>query len=314
MEKDFFNDETKKQISKAIKTGNYEEILRICDIYGASDYENLDEELQGKAYFSLAQIFSHNKRTNNLEQEIIDYFDIKKDINAAIVCYWKSATLKNEKALGRLFNIYFFPEEGVQDYEKAMQVANYGITNFNDAYCYFKLGTMYYQGFGVKKNYVKARELFEKSAEQLPNLGGYELGVMYENGSGGVEVDYEKAFYYYLDAADFGDELAAFKCGAIYSGFYGKTKFADVEPSPYLAKAYFNDYLTKSKEHRRDHATFAVGRMEFENGEQKERVDGIKKIIRTAKRGEKDAKKYLKENTEFGDITEEKPVDLSFLK
>lgn len=314
MEKDFLNEETKKQIEEAIETGNYEKILKICDIYGASDYENLDAELQGKAYFSLAQIFSHNKRTNDLEQNIIDYFDIKKDINAAVICYWKAATLGNKNAIGRLFNIYFYPEEGKQDYGKAIQVANYGIKNFDDIYCYFKLGTLYYQGIGVKKSYVKAREYFEKSAEKMPNLGGYELGVMYENGSGGVNVDYDKSFYYYLEAADYGDELASFKCGAIYSGYYGKTKFADIEPNPDLAKTYFNDYLRKSKEFRRNQALFAVGQIEYEAEDQKKKIDGIKKIIRTAKRGQKDAKKYLKENTEFGDITEEKPVDLSFLK
>src|SRR5690625_7781572 len=46
------------------------------------------------------------------------------------------------------------------------------------------LGSMYYNGLGVRQDYIKARQLYEKAVEQGDALAQYNLGSMYYNGLG----------------------------------------------------------------------------------------------------------------------------------
>ena len=77
------------------------------------------------------------------------------------------------------------------------------------------LASLYYQGYGVKKDLSKSVELFTESA----NLGVREsqanLGLMYQKGDG-VEINMEKAIHYYEKAAKQGDLQSAFNLGQIY--------------------------------------------------------------------------------------------------
>ena len=64
---------------------------------------------------------------------------------------------------------------------------------------------MYYQGEGVKQNYSKAREWFEKAAKQGHARAQFNLGFMYANGSG-VEQSDSLAMRWYGRAAAQGDD------------------------------------------------------------------------------------------------------------
>ena len=67
----------------------------------------------------------------------------------------------------------------------------------------FALGTMYYLGTGVEKNYAEAVKWYRKSAEH-GNFNAMELlGSMFEQGKG-VEQDYEEAVKWYKKAAEKG--------------------------------------------------------------------------------------------------------------
>ncbi len=62
---------------------------------------------------------------------------------------------------------------------------------------------MYYLGQGVKRNYKKAAELFQKSSKQGNIEAQYNLGNMYVYGRG-VKQDRIKAYQYWMKAAKMG--------------------------------------------------------------------------------------------------------------
>lgn len=69
------------------------------------------------------------------------------------------------------------------------------------------LGTMYFNGEGVKQDYAEALKWFQKAAGQgIPNAQ-FNVGVMYYKGLG-VKQDTQKALEWLQKAADQGDEGA----------------------------------------------------------------------------------------------------------
>ena len=76
------------------------------------------------------------------------------------------------------------------------------------------LGSMYYNGDGVKQDYSKAGEWYEKAAKQEDAIAQYNLGRMYQNGQG-VEQSDSNAIRWYAKAAAQGDEDAQVAINAI---------------------------------------------------------------------------------------------------
>jgi TPR repeat protein len=77
-----------------------------------------------------------------------------------------------------------------------------------DASAQYSLGTMYYKGEGVPKDYQKAGKWFQKAAEQEDAKAQYNLGVMYFKGKS-VQQDYVQAHMWFNLAATNGLEDAA---------------------------------------------------------------------------------------------------------
>lgn len=79
----------------------------------------------------------------------------------------------------------------------------------------FNLGTMYYDGKGVQKDYIKAVELYQKACDggdaDVCNI----LGIMYGNGKG-VKQDSAKAVELYQKACDGGNANGCSNLGAMY--------------------------------------------------------------------------------------------------
>ena len=84
-----------------------------------------------------------------------------------------------------------------------------------DADAQFNLGSMYYQGEGVPKDYKQAYAWFTKAAEQGDAGAQFNLGFMYNKGEG-VPKDYKQAIYWYTKAAEQGDDEAQFNLGLMY--------------------------------------------------------------------------------------------------
>ena len=78
------------------------------------------------------------------------------------------------------------------------------ILEYNKCLAYFNIAYAYFWGIGVDRDYQKAREYYEKTAENL-NFGNpyslYYLGEIYFHGLG-VDKDYQKAIEYYQRAVD----------------------------------------------------------------------------------------------------------------
>ena len=75
-----------------------------------------------------------------------------------------------------------------------------------DASAQFALGVMYVNGEGVRQDYVKAREWYEKAAAQGNARAQLALGVMYVNGYG-VRQDNVKAREWFGKACDNGSQI-----------------------------------------------------------------------------------------------------------
>lgn len=84
-----------------------------------------------------------------------------------------------------------------KDYEKVIYWYQREIEDGLDYYC--ELGEMYFKGWGVAEDFVKARELFEKADEDNFRAKAY-LGVIYRDGLG-VESELMKAKDYLMTAA-----------------------------------------------------------------------------------------------------------------
>lgn len=79
----------------------------------------------------------------------------------------------------------------------------------------YNIGINYYDGKGVKKDYIEAARWFRRSAEQGFPFAERQLGRMYYEGEG-VEKNNEEAFKWYNKAAEHGDASAQGLLGLMY--------------------------------------------------------------------------------------------------
>lgn len=82
------------------------------------------------------------------------------------------------------------------------------------------LGTLYFKGLGVNRDFDQSFKWYEAAAKQ-GNAGAFSnLGFMYQHGAG-VPQDYNKAVYYYKKAADEQDPEGTNNLGFMYARGYG---------------------------------------------------------------------------------------------
>jgi TPR repeat protein len=72
----------------------------------------------------------------------------------------------------------------------------------NYAKAHVGVGNCYLLGAGIEKNLKKAVECFQKAAQQNVKESFYSLGVCFEYGGSGIDIDEKKALEYYKIAAD----------------------------------------------------------------------------------------------------------------
>ncbi|MCT7525479.1 sel1 repeat family protein [Aliarcobacter cryaerophilus] len=98
-------------------------------------------------------------------------------------------------------------DEGVVAYKKGDYKAGLVIfedlASKNDAIAQYYLGIMYDNGFGVKQDYLKAKEWYEKVAAKGMPKAHYNLGIMYYNGFG-VKQNYLKSKEWFIKACNGG--------------------------------------------------------------------------------------------------------------
>ena len=88
---------------------------------------------------------------------------------------------------------------------------------------FHKLGLLYYYGNGVKSDHKIAFNYFSKSAAEGYALSQHNVGLLLEAGEG-VEHDLEKAYEFFLRAANQGHADSQYSLGEIYRKGLGKQK------------------------------------------------------------------------------------------
>lgn len=131
------------------------------------------------------------------------------------------ALFKKALALGwadACFDMYLhYSEEGTEpDSQKALECLKQGV-RYGSSQCQAQLGACYASGIEgiVKKDFVKAFQLYQMSAKQNDIDGMALLGVCYYYGQG-TKKDYSKAFYWLRMAAESDDAQAQYLVGCCY--------------------------------------------------------------------------------------------------
>ena len=116
-------------------------------------------------------------------------------------------------SLGLVLTISFGTtlDEGVVAYKKGDYKAGLVIfedlASKNDAIAQYYLGKMYANGFGVKKDYLKAKYWYEKAAAKGFAEAQNSLGVLYDYGYG-VKQDRKIAKKWFNKACNAGSDMA----------------------------------------------------------------------------------------------------------
>jgi|HubBroStandDraft_1064217.scaffolds.fasta_scaffold120243_2 hypothetical protein len=152
-----------------------------------------------------------------------------------------------------------------------------------DAKSQFELGSMYYYGKGVPKDYVEAVRWYRKSAEQGDADAQYSLSYMYHDGKGLPQNDSEAASWC-RRAAEQGNARAQDALGIIYRRGLGVP--------PDFAEAV--RWYRKSAEQRYPQAQYDLGYMYYYGyGAQRDRVQAHDLFQEAAAQGNEDAKRAL---------------------
>lgn len=80
----------------------------------------------------------------------------------------------------------------------------------------YNLGVIYNRGYGVPRNYDKARKWYKKAASQGYAKAAHNLGVLYQKGHG-VPVNHERAAYWFKKAAKLGEPAAQNNLAVMYA-------------------------------------------------------------------------------------------------
>lgn len=92
-----------------------------------------------------------------------------------------------------------------------------------DHYAQYRLGWIYYEGYGVPADPMNALFWFEKSADQGDPYAQYQLGEIYQFGDN-VSIDLDKAFEWYEKAAKQSNDYAQWRLGDMYYNGIGVTQ------------------------------------------------------------------------------------------
>ena len=241
---------------KAADKGNAEAYYYLGDCYerGYGLKQNHEEAAK---WFEKAVEKGNVDAMKALARQAIDH----KNAAEAINWYEKAADLgdtESMRMLGEIFsnlhkwlwitfedilkkNEYYDIDKAMEWYKKA--------ADLGDADAMLTIGTKYYLGEGVGKDFSKASEWFEKIGElddeyELPRPLGYTYKDYYLNKIGNLferEHDYVKAMEWYKKAADFGNVSAMKDIGRIYLNGEGVRKNIE-EGIRWCEKAWETDH------------------------------------------------------------------------
>ncbi len=196
-----------------------------------------EDESLGKAYLDTAVSRGHEPSNFYLGLCYLNGYGCRTDTTMAISYLEKAADNEHIRAINVLGDIY--REQGelknaVLYYEKAVTLGSL------EGYC--NLGYCYQEGLGVVLNSQKAYEMYKFAADHEYNRGYRMVASCYMNGIY-VEQSMAEALNWLTKAAENGDVMAMYYCGAILEeGEEGVT------PNPKKAREWYKKAATAGYE------------------------------------------------------------------
>ena len=155
---------------------------------------------------------------NDFKQNEYNYNTIGiQNIPEIVKMYEKSAKLGNIDAMNYIGSAYYWGNGVPKNYYKAVEFYTKAAKNGNVTSMY-NLGHCYLFGNGIKKDYFKAVYWFKKAAHSGNTSAMYNLGHCYKYGKG-ISKDYFKAAIWNMKAAELGNTFAMNEIGNCY--FFG---------------------------------------------------------------------------------------------
>lgn len=146
------------------------------------------------------------------------------------------------------------------------------------------VGSFYERGFGIGRNFGKAKEWYTKAADAGSATGIYNVGVCHEIGMG-TEVNVAKAIEYYDKADKAGFAPAAFKLFTMYAAGTGMPK-DEAKAAQFLKKASDAGDANAM-------GVYGVSLLYGQNGVKKDGAAAIKTLQKSAETGNLESAKNL---------------------
>lgn len=166
--------------------------------------------------------------------------DVKESINLNEL--EEKANLNDEASQRKLGSMYYYGKGVDKDYTKAFQWYEKSALQGNSD-SQNMLGIMYRFGFGIEKDINKSIEYYTKAIEQENHFAMNNLGHLYLFGDEKVDKNYKKAFDLYIKAEQLGNTSAMHALGIIYENGYGVDKNSKIALNWY-EKAYQKGHVT----------------------------------------------------------------------
>ena len=130
--------------------------------------------------------------------------------------FLKAAEEGSAEAMVSIGTAYYKGEIVARDYAKALEWFNKAV-EADSAKAMGWFGRMYHRGEGVEQDYAKAIQWFRKAEEKGSSEATVALGAIYYKGGGGIEKNYTKALDYFNKGAEAGLPKAMVWLGNMYS-------------------------------------------------------------------------------------------------
>ena len=212
--------DTVEWLEKAADAGNSDSMLKLGLIYHAGDGIEKNLKKAFELYHKAAKA-ENPEAMHNLGAMYYAGEGTEKDIPQAVRWLEKAAAAGNVQAMYNVAIAYYNGQGITQDYTKAVEWFRKA-ADANDLAAIYNLALAYLD----IADYTNAKKRFEKAAETGNIEAMYNLGVMYYNGYG-VNRDFETAGQWYSKAAQAGETNAMVNLGLMHDEGIGTPKDPD---------------------------------------------------------------------------------------
>jgi TPR repeat protein len=208
-------------------------------MYEKGEVKGTKDEVKATAEYLKSAMQNYNIAQLNLAMK---YNASHKEEHHKIAAFWyeKSANNGNTQAMNNLANMYYHGQGVRQNFKAAFDLYLKAST-LGDHIAQFNLSMMYFNGLHVKQSDKDTLTWLTLSAMAGYPLAQVRLGDFYREGFSVVKQDYQKALYWYYEAANQNDGKGMYSIGVCYYYGYGIAK--DNKKARYwMDKAIENKY------------------------------------------------------------------------